>query len=552
MSREKATNNAAELTVETLIAHDIVVLYGVPGIHNDALFDALHDASDRIRTIHARHEQTTGYMALGAALATGRPQVFAAVPGPGILNASAALLTAYGMNAPVLALAGQIPANAIERGHGHLHEIRDQQGLLRHITKDASRISGPADAGSKVASAIQLARSGRPGPVALECAIDVWPTRGPGGPGASLPVLQPAVDSDAIEQAAKLLGAAKRPLIMVGGGAQDAGEALTRVAEMLQAPVGYYRRGHGVLPGTHPLAVNLPTAHRLWRDADVVLALGTRLYTQQSVWGVDDDLKIVRIDIEPEEPGRLRNPDCAIVADAGAALAALAQVLPRYNAKREARDLSYEHGRMAGELSRLAPQMAFLGAIRRALPPEGILVDEVTQMGFAARLGYEAALPRTFISGGQQDNLGYGFGTALGAKIAVGNRPVVAIAGDGGFGYQAFELATAAKHNIALVSIVFDDGAFGNVRRIQDQAYGGRRIADSLHNPDFVAYAASFGIRAVRAETPEALERALIEALRANEPALIHVPVGEMPSPWPLIMLPRVRGKAQPGERAWP
>ncbi len=538
--------------METIAAHGIDVLYGVPGIHNDALFDALYAARGRVRTVHARHEQTTGYMALGAALATGRPQVFAAVPGPGILNASAALLTAYGMNAPVLALAGQIPSNAIERGHGHLHEIRDQLGLLGHLTKGARRIAGPADTGAKLSSALQLAQSGRAGPVALECAIDVWPTRGPGDPALPLPVLQPPVDTDAIEQAAKLLGKATRPLIMVGGGAQGAGEALTRVAEMLQAPVGYYRRGHGALPGSHPLAVNLPTAHRLWRDADVVLAVGTRLYTQQSVWGVDDDLKIVRIDIEPEEPGRYRNPDCAIVADAGAALAALAEALLRHNEKREPRDLSAERGWMDSELGRLAPQMAFLAAIRRALPPEGILVDEVTQMGFAARLAYQAALPRTFISGGQQDNLGFGFGTALGAKVAVGDRPVVAITGDGGFGYQAFELSTAARHNIALVTIVFDDGAFGNVRRIQDQAYGGRRIADGLHNPDFVAYAKSFGVRAVRAETPAALEQSLGQALNANAPALIHVPVGEMPNPWPLIMLPRIRGRAQPHERAWP
>lgn len=552
MSREITTKNAAELTVDTLEAHGVDIVYGVPGIHNDALFDALYDARDRVRTIHARHEQTTGYMALGAALATGRAQVFAAVPGPGILNASAALLTAYGMNAPVLALAGQIPTNAIERGHGHLHEIRDQLGLLRHLTKDAQRISGPSDAGMKVAAALQLARSGRPGPVALECAIDTWPARGPGASALPLPVTQPQVDSDAIEQAAKLLGQAKRPLIMVGGGAQDAGEALVRVAEMLEAPVGYYRRGHGAIPGTHRLAVNLPLAHRLWREADAVLAVGTRLYTQQSVWGVDDGLKIVQVDIEPEEPGRFRNPDCAIVADAGAALEALAGALPRHNAARRPRDLSVERGWIAQELGRLTPQMAFLAAIRRALPPEGILVDEVTQMGFAARLGYEAALPRTFLSGGQQDNLGFGFGTALGAKVAVGDRPVVAIAGDGGFGYQAFELATAVRHKIALVTIVFDDSAFGNVRRIQDMAYGGRRIADSLHNPDFVAYARSFGVRAVRAETPAALERSLAEALEANEPALIHVPVGEMPSPWPLIMLPRVRGIAQPGERAWP
>src|ERR1700757_672418 len=137
---DEPRRSAAEATVDTLIAHGVETLYGVPGIHNDALFDALHERRDCIRTIHARHEQTTGYMALGAALATGRSQVFAAVPGPGILNASAALLTATGMNAPVLALTGQIPSNRLEQGHGHLHEIRDQLGLLRHITKDAQRI----------------------------------------------------------------------------------------------------------------------------------------------------------------------------------------------------------------------------------------------------------------------------------------------------------------------------------------------------------------------------------------------------------------------------
>src|SRR5581483_10481895 len=191
----------AQATVETLIRHGINTVYGVPGVHNDPLFDALHGAGDRIRVLHARHEQTAGYMALGAALATGRPQAFAVVPGPGLLNASAALLTAWGMDAPVLALVGQIPQNAIDRGHGHLHEIPDQLGLLRHLTKFAARIRGPQEAPGLVAEALRQAMTGRRRPVALECAIDVWGRAAPVEPADPLPAERPAVDPEAITEA---------------------------------------------------------------------------------------------------------------------------------------------------------------------------------------------------------------------------------------------------------------------------------------------------------------------------------------------------------------
>lgn len=547
-------SSTAEATVAALVGHGIDTVYGVPGIHNDALFDALHGAQDRIRMLHARHEQTGGYMALGAALATGRPQAFAAVPGPGILNASAALLTAWGMDAPVVALAGQIPSAARERGYRHLHEIPDQLGLLRHVTKHAARITGPHDAAARVAEAVQAALSGRPGPVALECAIDVWPRSGPAPDHAPIPPLKPQVDLDAVKEAARILGAAKRPLIMVGGGAQDAAAELRVVAELLQAPVGCYRRGQGVLPSSHPLSINLPIAHRLWREADVVLAVGTRLYTPLSVWGVDAGLKVIRIDIDAEEPDRFRRADCAIVADAAPALAALAGYLSASGPSRPFRDeeLAPHRAWLAERLSRLEPQMGFLNAMRAALPEDGIFVDEVTQLGFAARIAFPSFRPRSFISGGQQDNLGFGFGTALGVKAACPGRPVLAIAGDGGFGYQAFELATAARHGLGVVVVVFDDGAFGNVRRIQQLSYGNRLIASDLQNPDFVRFAESFGIGAYRAANPAALQEAIERAFREGGPALVHVPVGEMPSIWDLVMLPRVRGEPVPGERSWP
>jgi acetolactate synthase-1/2/3 large subunit len=192
----------------------------------------------------------------------------------------------------------------------------------------------------------------------------------------------------------------------------------------------------------------------------------------------------------------------------------------------------------------IGPQLAFLDAIRAELPEDGILVDEVTQMGFAARLAFPVTRPRTFLSPGYQDNLGWGFATALGAQDARRDVPVVSISGDGGFMFTANEMATAVRHRIPLTTIVFNDGAFGNVRRIQQEKYGNRLIASDLANPDFVKFAESFGAAGDRARSPEELRAALRRAFsRRDGPTLIDVPVGAFPSPWPFIFMPPVRGR---------
>ena len=477
----------AEAVIETLIAHGIDTLYALPGVHNDHLFDAAHRASDRFRVIHPRHEQTAAYMALGAALATGKPQAFAVVPGPGILNASAALLTAYGMNAPVIAIAGQIPSFAIDQGHGHLHEIHDQLGLLGHMTKHAVRIGAPHEAPGKVAGAIHAATSGRPRPVALECAIDVW---GQAGEVIFPPLTRatpPPVDPVAIAKAADILGQAERPMIFVGGGALEATAELAAVAEALQAPVASFRRGRGAIPTTHPLAVSMTEGHAFWKTADAVLAVGTRLYWPQSNWGLDERLKIVRLDIDPEEIARFRHPACALIGDAATTLRALLPALQANNRTRQ-RDAEIASVRAAfvERLGRQEPPMSFLRAIRAALPDDGLYVEEVTQVGFASRLAFPVHAPRTFFSPGYQDSLGWGYGTALGVQAASPGKKVVLATGDGGFMLQAAELATAMRHNLPVVVVVFDDGAFGNVRRIQALQYGNRLIASDLTNPDFV------------------------------------------------------------------
>ncbi len=535
----------AEAVIETLLAHGIDTLFALPGVHNDHLFDAAHKASGRIRVIHSRHEQTAAYMALGAALVTGRPQAFAVVPGPGILNASAALLMAQAMGAPVLALVGQIPSFAIDQGHGHLHEIHDQLGLLRHIVKQADRIRAPQQASARVAHAIAAATAGRPGPVALECAIDIW------GQAAevtlALPIVQapPCADPAAINAAAAILAKARRPLIVVGAGAIGAEPEVRAIAEMLHAPVSSFRRGRGVIPTDHPLAVSFTESHGLWKTADAVLAIGTRLYWQQANWGVDDDLPVIRLDIDPDEIGRLRPPACALLGDAAVTLRRLVAELATHAAPWTPNpDLPAVRNSFAERLARHEPPMGFLRAIRAALPANGIYVEDVTQIGFASRLALPVHQPRTFLSPGYQDTLGWGYGTALGAQAAAPGRAVVLATGDGGFMFQATELATAMHHRLPVVAVVFDDSAFGNVRRIQAQQYGNRLIASDLTNPDFVRFAESFGMAAFHATTPDALEDVLRKAFALHAPALVHVPVGEMPSPWDMILLPRVRGPA--------
>ncbi|HKV16497.1 MAG TPA: thiamine pyrophosphate-binding protein, partial [Reyranella sp.] len=316
--------STAQTVVAMLELNGIDTLFCLPGVQNDPFFDALYDRTNAIRPIHARHEQACGYMALGYAMATGRPSAYVVVPGPGFLNTTAALSTAYAVNAPVLALTGQIQQAMIGRNVGLLHELPDQLAIIRGLTKWADRISSPAEAPGLVNEAFRRLLSGRRRPVALECAMDTWARRMPVELPASAAKADPClVDEDAVERAARLLGGARKPLIVVGGGAQDAGSHVLRIAEMLEAPVATGRMGQGVIDGRHRLSVTALAAYRFWSEADVVLAVGTRLQPQQMTWGLRPDLKIIRIDIDSEELDRQRKPEIGIIGDATATLKVL-------------------------------------------------------------------------------------------------------------------------------------------------------------------------------------------------------------------------------------
>jgi len=537
--------SGGDAVVRSIVAHGISTLYCLPGVQSDHLFNALFDAGDAIRVVHTRHEQGAAYMALGAALATGRPAAYSVVPGPGFLNSSAALATAYSTGAKVFALIGQIPSRGIGKGLGYLHEIPDQLGILRTLTKSAERVERPEDAPGLVAQAFQRLHSGRPRPVAIEVPPDMLGAKAEVTLAAPLAPEPPApLDEDAIARAAQALAAAECPVIFVGGGAHDASAEVQALAERLTAPVVGFRRGKGVLDNRHVLSHPLPGGHALWAKADVVLAVGTRMFLPLSAWGSDDKLKIIRIDIDPAEFDRSRVPVTGLAGDAAAVLRRLDQHLAKRMPLDKARVAASRalKEQVAVKLEKLGVIRNYLNAIRDALPDNGVLVDELTQVGYAARVAYEARGPRTYLSSGYQGTLGWGVATALGAKDALGDTPVVAISGDGGFMFNVQELSTAVRHRIPIVTILFNDGAYGNVRNMQRHEHGNRVIGTDLANPDFIKLADSFGIAGHRAKEPAALRRALETALSKNEPALIEVPVGDLPDPWQFIDMPKVRG----------
>ncbi len=526
--------------VASLLRQGIDTIFGLPGVQLDGAFDALYDAQQRgdVRVIHPRHEQTTAYMADGYARTTGKIGTCLVVPGPGLLNATAALSTAYACNAPVLAVTGQIQSDLIGVGRGMLHEIPNQLEMVRSVAKHAERAVEPEAIPGLVDRAIRALWDGRTRPVEIEIPPDTLFAEADVALLDAAPERErPAGDPDKIEEAAKLLGNAEKPLIYSGGGVlnSEAWDELFTLAELLQAPVVMSSNGRGAVSDRHYLGQNSLAGMELIQDADVVFCVGTRMIEPATYpWGLKPGRTAIQMDIDPEEVGRNYDLTVGIVADAKAGLAALADRVAAHNRKRDSREgeLMAVKQRSRDALDAIDPQAAYAWAIRNELPDDGIFVGEMTQIAYWGNLGFPTYQPRTYLTPGYQGTLGWGFPTSLGVKVGNPDKVVVSINGDGGFGFALNELATMALHQIGTIAIVFNDSAYGNVRRIQQVSFDGRTIASHLQNPDYVKLAESFGVTGRRAESPEALQTQLREAIAADEPTLIEVPVKQMPDPW--------------------
>jgi acetolactate synthase-1/2/3 large subunit len=534
------STSGGEAIVNGLVAHGVDTVFGLPGAQIYGLFDAFHQA--QLKVIGARHEQACGYMAYGYARSSGRPGVFSVVPGPGVLNAGAAMLTALGSNEPVLCLTGQVPTAFLDRGRGHLHEMPNQLATLRTFVKWAERIEYPDIAPAMVSRAFQEMMSGRRGPVALEMPWDIFTQRADVAAAKPLdPLPAPQPDTDRIKAAASLIAGSKTPMIFVGSGAIHASEEVLELAEMIDAPVVAFRSGRGIVSNAHELGLTMAAAYRLWPKTDLMIGIGTRLeLATMSRWPFQPDgLKSIRIDIDPSEMRRYA-PNVAVIADSKAGTRELAAAVRKTGySKTTSRRAEIREATTAAhaEIQKIQPQMAYLNILREVLPSNAIVTDELSQVGFASWYGFPIYEPRTFVTSGYQGTLGSGFPTALGAKVANPDRPVVAITGDGGFMFAVQELATAVQFNIGVVTLVFNNNAYGNVRRDQRERFDGRVVASDLINPDFVTLAESFGVKASRVTSPDHFRPALEKALAHGGPSLvaIEVPTDSETSPWKFI-----------------
>lgn len=533
-----------EALVAALQANGTDSLFAIPGIQLDWAVDALAGAPE-FKVYVPRHEQTVSYMADGYARVTGRPGVGMVVPGPGMLNATAGLSTAYACNSPVVMMVGQIHSGAIGKGYGNLHEIPDQSGVLRGLTKsqelvlDRDRVAGAID------DSFAAAMSGRRRPTAVEIPYDILMTRADAARangGAAAPVDAP--DSALIDKVAALIDEAGFPVIYIGGGAMDAGAEIEALAERLGAPIVASDNGRGAVPDSHPLSFNSLAGRPIFDRADLVLVIGSRfmdIMTPDPSWP-QDGKTFVYINIDPADLGGARKGAVEIVADAGAAAAALTASV----ARREILSTEQAAGIKAWAKAKITATGVlwdYVDALRTALPDDGILVNELTQVGYLSRIAFECRAPRTLIGPGYQGTLGYGFPTALGAAVGGAGRRVVSITGDGGFGWGLQELATARRYNLPVTLVVFNDGHYGNVKSIQFNTFG-RNYITELANPRFEDLARAFDLDFARAETPAQLGALVAESATSDGPLMIEAPVGPMASPWPLLRLKPMGGGA--------
>ena len=534
-----AKMTGGEAFAKSLYREGVRVIFGLPGVQLYGLLDGLAKEPG-IRFINTRHEQATTYMADGYARAGGDIGTALVVPGPGLQNASAGIGTAYSASSPVLVLAGQVERDLIGVERGMLHEIKGQMDTIKPVTKHQRLVLEAEDIPEAVHEAMEQLKTGRPRPVEIEIPPETLYDV------ADIELLEegkyerPGGNPESIKNGADLIASAENPLFWAGGGviSAEASSELTAIAEFLQAPVITTGEGRGAISDRSHLSIgsfrfkNDTYFENRIDDHDLIIAVGTRMAYPEFLKGQ----KVLQIDIDEEEIGRNYTNTEGILGDAKKSLGSLLEALQTRMEARDSRreELSKIKEERFNPSTIIEPQNSYVEAIRRAMPDDGILISGMTQIGYYSRNKYEVYEPRTYLTSSYYGNLGFAYPTALGAKVARPDKPVVAVSGDGGFMFNVQELSTAVHHNINAIVVVFNDNAFGNVMRDQVNMFDGREYGAIVHNPDFMKLADAFGARGVRIEDgdPESLEKELSSSINIEAPTLIEVPVGEMPNPF--------------------
>ena len=535
--------SGGEALAKSLANEGVEVVFGIPGIQIYGIVAGLRD-EPRIRMITTRHEQATTYMADGYARASGKPGVALVVPGAGLYNAAAGLTNAYSRSSPVLLIAGQIPRASIGKNLGSVHEISDQPGAVRPVTKWQRMTLRPREVPDAVFEAFRQMRTGRPRPVLLEMPPDTGVEREEVRLRNPARISRIVPSRDSLQEAADVIARSRLPLIYAGGGVarSDAEDALVEFAEATNIPVVTSSGGKGTISDDHPLAygscfsprgerMEMNQLYEVMQSADVVIGIGARFSLGNPA---GEASTLVNINIDDGELTRVQANTIPLHGDAGATIEALLPFLleagagnrpsPAEAVAAARRLIAYY------DIQLKEPQYAVMDAVRKGVPQDGFAVWDVSQLGFYARTHWRVSRPKTYIDSGYSFNVGYAFPTALGVKVAKPDSPVVCLTGDGGFMFNSSELSTAVKYGINVVTVVFRNDSYGNVARDMDEAFGGTYDTD-LHNPDFIKFAESFGATAMRATDLMELETLIPRALEYDAPVVIDAPTGDLPIP---------------------
>ncbi len=528
----------------------VEVVFGIPGVHNLAIFDALRRSS--IRTVVVRHEQTAGYAADGYARATGRLGVCVTTTGPGAANTAAAMGEARASRSPVLHVSTQVESRILDgkTGRFSLHESPQQVELMAAVSVWSARVARPEAIASMVAHAAQEAFAGRRGPTFLEIPNDFLSTGVAKAPRAvRAPFAPPAPDEDEIARAVDILTAAKHPIVWAGGGVISSGatDELLTLAELLDAPVVTTFAGKGAVPPDHPLCVGFPPHQpevtKLITGSDALLAVGSDFDAMNTQgWRIPFPRPRVVVNIENDDLRRNYAAEVAIEADARATLRALAAELQpqkRSGAKRVAQ--ARDSARRSLKASREFKQpFAFVETLRSAVPDEAMVIADMAIAGYWAGAYFPAAGPRTFAYPLGWGTLGFALPAAIGAAAA--GRKTVVTCGDAGFLFAPGELATAVQERLDITVLLVDDGGYGMLRFDEDERFSDRFAVD-LTTPDFVALARSFGAKA-RKTTVKKMGADVAWGVKQRGPVLIHLEARWAP---PLTTSPRwpLKGKRE-------
>ena len=515
-----------QAVVAALRAHDVDTVFGIPGTHNLEIYR--HLAGSGIRHVGPRHEQGAGYAADGYARVSGRPGVALVTSGPALLNAAAAVGQAYSDSVPVLVVSPGLPLRHPGLGNGYLHETRDQGAALAAVAAASIRVTSVAEIPVAVAQAFALMTAGRPRPVHLEIPLDVLLESGEAAPVRTPVVASARPDGAALADAAARLGSAVRPVLLVGGGARGAADAVRRVAERLGAPTVTTANGKGVLPEDHPLSLgaglHLPAVADLVAEADAVLAVGTELAPSDLWYGpLPLDGRLVRIDVDPVAVLTNARPAVALVGDAAATLDALLDVLPAAPAPPADRAAPWLARKREQARAEGAEWLPVVEALAEALPRDAIVAaDSAMVCYYGALANLPTSRPASFLYPTGFGTLGYGLPAAVGAKVADPAAPVVALLGDGGVMFTLAELATAADLGLPLPVVVVDNAGYGEIRNEMvdrdDPVH-----AVTLRSPDFAAVGRALGCDGVTLDGADGLADAVRRSLSADRPTVLHV-----------------------------